>query len=66
MKVVYRGECDELYGCEIEYPDHDCTDYARFRRQEFVETHGLDCGPYELWAEEWHECSVCGQIVEAA
>src|SRR5580765_3301165 len=25
-----------------------------------VETHGLDCGPYERWTDEWLECNRCG------
>lgn len=26
---------------------------------DFTETHGLDCGPYEMWHEEWLECHKC-------
>lgn len=25
-----------------------------------IETHGLDCGPFEHWDEEWYECDACG------
>ena len=27
---------------------------------DYLETHGLDCGPYEHWRDEWYECSACG------
>ena len=64
MKVIYRGPCDELYGKEIEYPDHDCRDHAVRRSERCVETHGLDCGPYETWTEEWWECSICDQTID--
>ena len=30
--------------------------HALFR----LETHGLDCGPYEHCFQEWWECAVCG------
>jgi hypothetical protein len=64
MTVIYRGECEEMYGREIEYPDHDCRDHATYRTARCTETHGLDCGPYETWSEEWMECSICNQVVE--
>ncbi len=60
MKVVYRGECEEMYGREIEVPDHECIEHLEHRQESWIETHGLDCGPYEHCYEEWHECSVCG------
>ena len=25
-----------------------------------TETHGLECGPYERWHDEWYECPACG------
>lgn len=59
MKITYRGDCDELYGQEIEVPDHDCSEEAVFRSAECVERHGLDCGPFERWTEEWWECRIC-------
>jgi len=31
-----------------------------FRSADYIETHGLDCGPYEHWCNEWFECSECG------
>jgi hypothetical protein len=40
--------------------DHDCLDHLVYREHAWVETHGLDCGPYEhCWSERW-ECTVCG------
>lgn len=39
---------------------HDCRDHAEYRIFQCVETHGLDCGPYETWTEEVWICSVCG------
>jgi hypothetical protein len=61
MKVTYRGECEELYGQEIEVEDHDCLEYIEFRQETLRETHGLDCGPYEEWTEHWWECRFCDQ-----
>ncbi|MCC6591624.1 MAG: hypothetical protein IT168_33365 [Bryobacterales bacterium] len=26
----------------------------------WIETHGLDCGPYETGTDEWFECRNCG------
>jgi hypothetical protein len=34
--------------------------YAVPRVGHFVETHGLDCGPYETRSERWYECPQCG------
>lgn len=31
-----------------------------YRHHEWVETHGLDCGPYERGRDQWWECAVCG------
>ena len=28
--------------------------------KQFTETHGLDCGPYETWTEDWLTCDGCG------
>lgn len=64
MKVRYQGPCEELCGQEIEVPEHDCLDHLEHREGEHVETHGLDCGPYERWHEEWAECTVCGEKYE--
>jgi hypothetical protein len=61
MKITYRGECEELYGQEIEVPDHECSDHLQHREHEWQETHGLDCGPYERCYEEWYECTICGE-----
>jgi hypothetical protein len=40
----------------------NCGQRADFTHHEgsFTETHGLDCGPYETWHEEWLKCSKCG------
>lgn len=40
--------------------DHLCLEYLKPRRHDSVETHGLDCGPYEHFSDEWWECSICG------
>lgn len=66
MKVVYRGPCEELYGRELEYPDHECCEHAVERSASHTETHGLDCGPYEHWSETWLECTICGQQIDEA
>ena len=41
--------------------DHDCLDHLLYREHEWVETHGLDCGPYEHCWQEWWECAICGE-----
>jgi hypothetical protein len=41
--------------------DHDCLDHLSYREHEWVETHGLDCGPYEHCWQEWWECAICGE-----
>jgi hypothetical protein len=46
-------------------PDHDCLEHLAYRQHESVETHGLDCGPFERWWDEWWECCVCGEIFTA-
>jgi len=30
-----------------------------FREADSVETHGLECGPYEHFHDEWWECPEC-------
>jgi uncharacterized protein with PIN domain len=30
-----------------------------FREADNTETHGLECGPYEHWHDEWWECPAC-------
>jgi len=40
---------------------HNCLEHLSLKRYEWVETHGLDCGPYEHCAEEWWHCDVCGE-----
>jgi uncharacterized protein with PIN domain len=41
-----------------------CTDCdkaeLKFRETESIETHGLECGPYEHFHDEWWECPACG------
>lgn len=32
----------------------------RFCEADSVETHGLDCGPFEHFHDEWWECPQCG------
>jgi hypothetical protein len=39
--------------------NHNCLDHLVLRSSDSVETHGLDCGPYEQVHEEWNECRVC-------
>lgn len=58
MKVVYRGECEELYGREIEVPDHECAEYLTHREQERVEVCEDGWGA-DYRFEEWWECAVC-------
>ncbi len=41
------------------FPEHWCIDHLRHRTNHVVETHGLDCPPYEEYDEEWDECKVC-------
>jgi hypothetical protein len=47
-------------------PEHYCFEHLEHRNVYHVETHGLDCGPYERWHEEWDECRVCGEVIEAS
>jgi hypothetical protein len=37
----------------------------RFRCADSIETHGLACGPYEHFHDEWYECPACGAVVDA-
>ena len=30
------------------------------READNIETHGLECGPYEHFHDEWWECPACG------
>ena len=30
-----------------------------YHQSEWWETHGLDCGPYEHWVQNWYECPRC-------
>jgi hypothetical protein len=41
------------------FPEHHCIDHLQRKHNHVVETHGLDCGPYEEWDEEWDECAAC-------
>jgi hypothetical protein len=45
--------CPDCKQCELKDRSADCVD-----------THGLDCGPYERWIEEWWECPSCGAEFE--
>jgi hypothetical protein len=38
----------------------------RFGSDDFVETHGLECGPYERFHDEWYECPACGACFESS
>ena len=40
---------------------HHCINHLTHKTSHVVERHGLDCGPYEEWDEEWDECKVCGE-----
>jgi hypothetical protein len=31
----------------------------RFREADSYETHGLECGPYEYFHDEWYGCPAC-------
>ena len=41
--------------------DHKCYEHLRHHTNHVIETHGLDCGPYQEYDEEWEECSLCGE-----
>ena len=32
----------------------------RFQDADNIETHGLECGPYERFHDEWWDCTACG------
>ena len=34
----------------------------QLREADSIETHGLECGPYEHWHDEWYECPECGSV----
>ena len=39
----------------------DCgSDFGEFRTASSVETHGLDCGPFERFEQEFIVCRECG------
>lgn len=38
-----------------------CGGTLRYRCEDHVERHGLDCGPYERWTEQWYICGSCGE-----
>jgi hypothetical protein len=39
----------------------DCHETElRLMEADSIETHGLDCGPYEHFYDEWWECPACG------
>jgi rubredoxin len=33
---------------------------VRFQEADSIETHGLECGPYEIFHDEWWDCPACG------
>jgi hypothetical protein len=46
--------------------DHDCLEHLVYQDHSWVETHGLDCGPFEQCWQEWWACPVCGEQFTAA
>ncbi len=59
-------------------PEHDheglllicpnCGEPSTFtpHQHDWVETHGLDCGPYEHCHQEWVKCDKCGANTDEA
>ena len=43
------------------HTENDCLEHLKLHEKDYVETHGLDCGPYERWTDTWFECAVCGE-----
>jgi len=58
-------EIREAFDGREECPN--CGKRADFKERSShnVETHGLDCGPYETWDETWLVCSECGAETDA-
>jgi hypothetical protein len=46
-------------------PDCGCS-VGEFRFADSIETHGLDCGPYEYFHEEYVICRGCGRRFDTA
>jgi hypothetical protein len=46
-------------------PDCGCS-AGEFRSTDSVETHGLDCGPYEYFHEEYVICLGCDECFDVA
>lgn len=42
---------------------HSCIQHLAHKEHSWVETHGLDCGPYEHCRDEWEECTICGAVL---
>jgi hypothetical protein len=40
---------------------HDCLDNLEYHEYDSIEAHGLDCGPFERFHDEWWECAICGE-----
>jgi hypothetical protein len=61
---VTDADIDARFGPDEDTRDRcpNCGEHANFRERHahHVETHGLDCGPYETWEDSWLECSECG------
>jgi hypothetical protein len=59
---VDNSHWDGCVNCMGKQECPNCGKWATFSEHEAdsVETHGLDCGPYEHWHEEWLTCDVCG------
>lgn len=52
-------------GCEAKAGMPECPNCGKHttftdHEEDCVETHGLDCGPYERWTERWMTCDLCG------
>lgn len=56
------SECLDIPPQEGEAICPNCGKWAYFteHQRDCVETHGLDCGPYERWTERWLTCDKCG------
>jgi hypothetical protein len=51
---------------QSEVDAHDCMEHLRHRAHVWVETHGLDCPPYEHCYQEWWCCKICGEKFDEA
>lgn len=60
---VTESDIEARFGGDQDPRDHcpNCDNATDFKEcsSHHRETHGLDCGPYEEWNEEWLECREC-------